>query len=102
MTVLALRCVGVALVVAGLGALVASGVRPRPPADLAAWRSLVAFWFAGTVASGIALTSAARVLWGTEATVSATLQDWFHAWPIIPALIFLVLGHILWPLTSPR
>jgi hypothetical protein len=30
-------------------------------------------------------------------TVSATLSEWSRAWPILPFLIGILIGHLFWP-----
>lgn len=35
------------------------------------------------------------------ATVSAVVQDWSHRYPILPAIVGLVVGHIFWPVNRP-
>jgi len=32
-----------------------------------------------------------------EATVSAVLRGWSKAWPVLPAAIGFLMGHLLWP-----
>jgi len=94
MNIYQIRCM---IIVVALVLLYGTGLRPRMPEDLAGWRVVVGIWCALVVGSGAILTTVARIFGGNSATVSATLQDWCHEWPVIAAAIAFVAGHIVWP-----
>lgn len=96
MVVLA-RCLSVALIVVALAILHGTGLRVRMPASLAEWRCLTALVCGSLFVSSLAYTAFARVFGGNEATVSACLLDWSQQWPVIPAVVFFLLGHIFFP-----
>lgn len=33
----------------------------------------------------------------THDTVSTTLREWSIAWPVLPLLVGVIIGHIFWP-----
>jgi hypothetical protein len=38
--------------------------------------------------------------WGQQATISFVVKGWSARFPILPFLMGLVIGHLLWPVTS--
>lgn len=38
--------------------------------------------------------------YGWPATISATIQRWSVAWPILPLSVGLLMGHLFWPTST--
>lgn len=94
MTIFMWRCTSVLLIVVAAAILLVTGL--RPPETSEGWRCLTRTFICLWMLQLFVFDVLARVAGGNEATVSAVLLDASKAWPIIPIIFGILIGHIWW------